>query len=182
MIQLEKVPKTHPLYQEIRNRHYVENHGCIGRQLHYFVRDAEGFNSLPIGIISGASAAWACKPRDEYFKIIHKTRAEQIQNIIDNVVFRLEKNEKNLATQILAQWRKQVVIDWEEQYGAKPLGFETFVDNSPDRQRYGTIYRADNWDYVGMTSGTARKFTGKKHEFESTTSKMIFCKWIKKHW
>ena len=36
-IRLERCKRTDPRYQEIRDRHYIPNHGCIGQQIHYLV-------------------------------------------------------------------------------------------------------------------------------------------------
>ena len=50
-ITLKICKRSDAEYQKIRDRHYVENHGCIGRQCHYLIYISE-FDS-PIGIISG---------------------------------------------------------------------------------------------------------------------------------
>ena len=36
-IRLEQCKRTDPRYKEIRDRHYIPNHGCIGQQIHYLV-------------------------------------------------------------------------------------------------------------------------------------------------
>ena len=51
-MELIKVKRTNPEYKEVRDRHYVPNHGCIGRQVHYNVLE----DNKMLGIISGASA------------------------------------------------------------------------------------------------------------------------------
>jgi hypothetical protein len=175
MVELIKVKRTDKDYQEIRDRHYVPNHGCIGRQLHYNILE----DGKTIGIISGASAIWASEYRDKYFKITKDNRKERINKIIDNVVFRLEDNVKNLGTQILSQWRKQVKEDWEKRYNDNVIGYETFIFGDG---RFGSMYKADNWDYAGMTKGNTKLH---KHgayngtERVTTNQKMIFCKLLK---
>lgn len=178
MIGLQLVSRSHKDYQDIRDRHYVENHGCIGRQLHYLVK----MDDKTIGIISGASAVWACKPRDDFFGINKDNRIKEIGKIINNVVFRLEYNQPNLGSQILSMWRKQVVIDWNKRYNDMPVGFETFVFGE---NRNGRMYRADNWKEVGITQGSAKY---KPHgaygvgERKITDKKIILCKKIKENW
>ena len=81
-MNLELVKRTNEDYVKIRNRHYVANHGCIGRQLHYNIIE----DNKIIGIISGASAIWASEHRDNYFVINSANRKERINKIIDNVV------------------------------------------------------------------------------------------------
>lgn len=174
MIELKQCSRTDAEYKNIRDRHYVENHGCIGRQVHYKIYRE---NEL-VGIITGASAVWACKPRDDFFGITKENRINVIANIICNTVFRLEVHEPNLGTQVLAKFRKQIVIDWQAKYGARPIGFETFIWGE---NRFGSMYKADNWVFVGMTSGSAKV---KHHgaygigERKQTDVKMIFCKKI----
>src|SRR5688572_1911059 len=102
-IELVLCKRSDVIYQSIRNRHYVENHGCIGRQLHYLVY----VNDAVAGIISGASPVWACSPRDRFFKIDKENRIQMVgRYIINNVVFRLEDSFPNLGTQVLSKWRK----------------------------------------------------------------------------
>jgi hypothetical protein len=175
VILLVMCKRTHPEYQEIRNRHYVENRGCHGQQLHYLIK----LNGETVGIISGASSVWAVKSRDEYFKLNKENKPKGLPSIINNVVFRLEKNEKNLATKVLAIWRKQIAKDWQERYNVIVHGFETFVVENDYRK--GTIYKADNWDFLGETAGSTKKHNGlaNKSERVATCKKLIFAKKIK---
>jgi hypothetical protein len=174
-IELVKCKRSNPIYQEIRDRHYVANHGCIGRQFHYLVY----LNGCVVGIISGASPVWACAPRDRFFEINKDTREKLVgHHIINNVVFRLEEKIPNLGTQVLSKWRKQIREDWKERYGDDILGFETFIFGE---NRTGAMYKADNWIYVGETQGNT-KF--KPHgaygvtERKQVEKKLIFCKRI----
>lgn len=173
--QLIPCKRTDPRYVEIRNRHYIENHGCIGRQKHYLVY----LDNMVVGIISGASAVWACSPRDNFFGINKDNRISIVgHTIINNVVFRLEESHPNFGTQILARWRKQITKDWKESYGDSAVGFETFIFGE---NRTGAMYKADNWTYVGETKGNT-KF--KPHgaygitERKEVEKKLIFCKLI----
>ena len=175
-ISLIRCKRTDPRYKEIRDRHYIPNHGAIGQQLHYLIM----MNDECIGIISGGAAVYAVKPRDEYFGITKENRHVALNGIINNTVFRLEKNIPNLGTQILSLWRKTVAKDWEERYNVKVAGFETFIiENS---RRKGAMYKADNWTYVGKTKGSAKAHSHgieNKSERVETEQKLIFCKWIK---
>ena len=46
-IELLRCKRTDDTYQEIRNRHYVENRGCHGQQLHYLIK----LDGVVVGII-----------------------------------------------------------------------------------------------------------------------------------
>jgi len=102
MIKLILCKRTNPVYQDIRNRHYIENRGTHGQQLHYLIIK----DDTTIGIISGASSVWSVKSRDEFFELTKENKPKGLPSIINNTVFRLELHEKNLATRILALWRK----------------------------------------------------------------------------
>lgn len=135
---------------------------------------------LIVGIISGASAVYAVRSRDEYFGITTDNRHQVLPAIIDNVVFRLEDHTKNLGTQVLSEWRKKVCVVWKRKYNVEPIGFETFV--IPTKTRQGAVYKADNWLEVGITAGSC-KFHLHGIEKEMTrqggVQKLIFCKKVK---
>lgn len=168
--------RTDPRYVEIRDRHYIPNHGCIGQQIHYLVF----LDDEVVGIISGASAVYAVKSRDDYFGLTKENKRPGLNSIINNAVFRLERNIKNLGSQILALWRRTIAKDWEEKYGVKVHGFETFIIGN--EVRFGALYKADNWDFVGNTAGSTKFHRGldKKAERTSTCTKMVFCKKVPK--
>lgn len=174
-IELVKCKRTNPDYQAIRDRHYVANHGCIGRQCHYLVY----VDSEIVGIISGASAVWACKPRDDFFGINKDNRREKINKVINNVVFRLEHSKKNLGTQILSKWRKRILIDWQDRYKDNVIGFETFIFGE---NRKGSMYKADNWLHCGETKGSAKCKPHGAYGIglrKPTDIKLVFCKELK---
>lgn len=181
MITLVENSRANYVFNDIRDRHYVTNKGCIGRQIHYLIFDNQDFGSKPIGIISGTASVYRCKPRDDYFQINKNNRHQKIQQIINNGIFRLEKREKNLASHILKLWRKQILKDWYKKYKAEIIGFETFVFGE---NRTGSIYKADNWNYVGMSKGAALITTGKgdmwtqKRIRKQVEPKLIYCKKI----
>ena len=175
MLRLLQCKKSDVEYNQIRDNHYVPNHGTVGRQLHYKIY----YNDMLCGVIVGASAVFACKPRDAFFHIDKENRIEKIGCIVCNTVFRLENNASNLGTQILSMWRKQVVLDWYKRYNVLPIGFETFIYGDG---RFGSMYKADNWEYCGITAGSAKcRPSGHgnfdtKHLRVDTCQKLVFCK------
>ena len=177
-IKLVLCLRSDPLYQEFRNKHYVSNRGCHGQQLHYLIY----IDGELKGIISGASAVYSVKARDDFFGITKEGRRAQLNSIINNVVFRLESAPKNAATQVLSLWRKQVACDWEFLYGVPVAGFETFVIEGSeddtgavctDKQRTGALYLADNWTALGLTAGSTKAHG--KGGMESTSSRRQVC-------
>lgn len=174
--RLVECKRTHPVYQEIRNRHYIPNNGAVGQQIHYLIYIDKNI----VGIISGGAATYAVKSRDDYFGITKDNRKVALNGIVDNTVFRLEENLPNLGTQVLAMWRKKIAVDWETRYGVKVCGFETFIVEEPYRK--GSMYKADNWDFVGYTCGSTKFHQSgiyKKFERIEVGKKLVFCKRIK---
>ena len=174
-IELLRCKRSCEEYQKIRDRHYIPNHGAIGQQLHYLIY----LDNEVVGIISGGASAYSVKCRDDYFGINSDNRQVSLNGIVDNTVFRLEKNLPNLGTQILKRWRKQVAIDWEKKYGVKVCGFETFIIENEHRK--GSMYKADNWDFVGYTQGSSKahdKGISNVHHRVESEKKLVFCKRI----
>lgn len=63
-ITLVQCKRTDSRYVDIRNRHYVANHGCIGQQIHYLIhRDKD-----VIGIISGSKCRMGGKIAGRVFR------------------------------------------------------------------------------------------------------------------
>jgi len=174
-IWLFQCKRSNSIYQAIRNRHYVENRGTHGQQIHYLIIK----NDEPIGIISGASAVWGVKSRDEFFGLTKENKPKGLPSIINNTVFHLELHEKNLATRVLAMWRKQIAMDWRALYGVEVHGFETFVVETDTRK--GTLYKADNWIYLGETKGSTKTHNGLENKSErlETSPKLIYAYKIK---
>jgi hypothetical protein len=157
--------------------------GCHGQQIHFLV----WYKGEIAGIISGASAVFATAPRDKFFKITKDNRTKVINGIVDNVVFRLINHERNLGSRVLSLWEKVSAEVWEELYGVKVFGFETFIVREglmcevvtkekdefgrnirevivvvdPEKNiRRGNMYKAANWNHVGKTSGSAKGHDG----------------------
>jgi hypothetical protein len=175
MVELEFCKRTDPRYQEIRDRHYVENNGTHGQQIHFIV----WYKGQVVGIISGASSVFAVKSRDDFFAIQKDMKTTHyLPAIVNNTVFRLEYHEKNLATKVLSKWRRVMADLWLQLYGVPVIGFETFVIEEDHRK--GALYKADNWTYVGETAGSTKSHKGLANPSvrKSTCSKLIFCRWV----
>lgn len=177
-VELEFCKRTDSRYKEIRDRHYIPNNGTHGQQIHFLIH----YKGEIVGIISGASSVYGVGARDNYFDIPKDKEIKQkyyLPAIINNVVFRLEYHEKNLATKVMSKFRKVVSELWENIYSVPVIGFETFVIETDSRK--GTLYKADNWNFVGYTKGSTKKHSkGLKNTATrvSTEEKMIYCRWV----
>lgn len=181
LLRLELVKRSNPLYQQFRSRHYIPDRGVVGQQLQYLVF----YGGEVVGIIGGASAVFTSKSRDEYwgFAKDKETKTRQLNSIINNNIFRLEYPAPNLATMVLARWRKHIQKDWEELYGVQVAGFETFVVEERlwnGKTRNGACYRADNWELLGITKGYGdTNVRGREHKNKALKAKkLIYCRRI----
>jgi hypothetical protein len=165
MIELVKVKQNHPQAREYITNHYIHPRGFIGRNVTYLiVVDGE-----TCGVIVGGSTSLHLPNRKEFFGECN------IQDIINNRLFRLEKNIPNLGTQVLKLWRKQVVIDWKIKYNSDAIGFETLVRPPLN----GAVYRADNWILGGMTKGyTCKVPHHRTRVWYKTEPRLVFYKRI----
>jgi hypothetical protein len=193
MIELEFCRRTDPRYVEMRDRHYIPNKGNHGQQLHFLIyRDG-----VHVGIISGGSCVWWVAGRDKFFGIPsdkEKRASLYLSSIVNNTVFRLEVSEPNLGTRILALWRRTMQQLWPEIYGVPIIGYETFIIEAKnhrdgDRQdRVGSMYKADNWTFVGETAGKTKTHSKAMGNTGLTGGalwtvaepKLVYCRWAKK--
>ena len=186
-LYLEFCRRTDARYQAIRKNHYVPDRGCHGQQIHFLI----WYRGKIVGIISGASAVFATYFRDKFFGMTPTNKKFCLNGIIDNLLFRIEYHEPNLATRILSLWRSAVTHAWEDLYEVKVFGFETFIDaerfGDPSNKRDGGLYKADNWHVLGMTRGSTKQHgkeglngaqIGKPSIRRSVPQKLVACRWV----
>ncbi len=151
-------------------------------------------SNIMVGVFALGSAFSKPKAIMEYMK----KHDLEFNNIANNIVFCLANQQnKNAGTTLLKLCRQDAIKWWYERYGDKLKAFQTFI--LPPRT--GAIYKADNWQQLGMTSGgktmTTRTLYGEereKHpeaeirtfksgeikyilrEFKETESKLIYMK------
>lgn len=186
---LEYCVRTDPRFVKIRRRHYVPDRGTMGQCISFLV----WFKGRLVGIMVGAAPVFGTKARDSFFGITSVNKKRGLNGIINNLLFRLECHEENLATRCMSLWRRAVSYVWTDLYEVQPFGFETFVDElRPDGKaiRNGGLYKADNWTYLGLTAGNT-KTHGKEgmagglaenggivHRRRRVPRKMLFCRWL----
>jgi len=166
---LQKVRKGNKIFASLYLEHYPKSKGIVGRQVNYLVWN----NNQIVGIIGGNSPPLNYKKFREYYKTEHE------KCFLNNNVFRIIRSKKNQATQVLKLFRNTIKEDYKEKYGNELIGLITFVEPP----RTGGIYKADNWDYLGMTQGitvTRRGDNDKwmNKEYSKGTKKHIFAKVI----
>ena len=112
--------------------------------------------------MSSATIAISC--RDKYIGWTKEQRIKNLGMLANNsrcCFIRDNITIKNAGSMVLKQLRLQGAKRWKDRYDQNLVLLETFVQ--PDREeeyqgqkiRNGSIYRADNWMEIGMTSGNS---------------------------
>ena len=133
--------------------HYLGFGGAVGENLQYVVREAQG---RPLACLVFAAAAWKCQARDQFIGWTSGQRQRHLGLVANNTRFLILPWVKvpDLGSWILGQVAGRIARDWQAKYGHPVVLLETFVE----RERFrGTVYRAANWQPVGMTAGRTRQ-------------------------
>jgi hypothetical protein len=133
--------------------HYLGHRGTVGENLQYTVTDATG--RLLACLLFG-SAAWKCRPRDEYIGWNAEQRSRKLHLLTNNTRFLILPSVRvpHLASWILGRVLHRLSSDWQQKYGHPIVLVETFVE----QQRFrGTSYQAANWIRLGRTTGRSRQ-------------------------
>jgi len=141
----------------VNNYHsYVPSESSVGRRIDFIIYDDDRFSVL--GMISAGSSVYP-PPKDMIKRMkVSKNEYKAIFNsVANNRKFCLIVKRKNLGTQVLKQFRKLLQVEWKKKYGDDLKYLVTFVGDGHN----GAMYKADNWEHVGYTSGLP------KHESSS---------------
>ena len=133
--------------------HYLGFRGTVGENLQYMMTDKTG--RLLACLLFG-SAAWKCRPRDQFIGWSPTARARHLLLVTNNTRFLILPFVRvpHLASRILGQILRRLSADWQKKYGHRIVLVETFVE----RERFaGTSYKAANWFRVGATTGRSRQ-------------------------
>lgn len=165
ILNLIKVKKSNKLFVKWYIEHYPKSKGIVGRQLNYLIYN----KSLPIGIISASSPPLNYKKFREFFNV-----SDDI-GFLNNSVFRIvnKQDDNNIGTKVLKIFRNKIKCDYKEFYNSDLLGLITFVE--PPRS--GSIYKADNWKFIGETQGISVRRKGKnwlQKQYIKSVKKLIF--------
>jgi hypothetical protein len=161
------------LYQDLmRQHHYLGALPKIGETLWYVAACRDEW----VALLSFSASAWKCTARDRWIGWDFRLQYGRLKLVVNNSRFLIvpDWHVPNLGSYILALCQKRLCKDWEETFGHPVVLLETFVD--PQRFR-GTVYKADNWVYVGDTKGFRRTTLG--YTATPQSPKMVFVKPLK---
>ena len=133
--------------------HYLGFGGAVGENLHYVVRDGQ---SRPLACLVFGAAAWQCQARDQFVGWTAGQRQQHLGWVANNTRFLILPwvRVPDLGSWILGQVAGRIARDWQAKYGHPVVLLETFVEQPRFR---GTVYRAANWQPVGVTTGRSRQ-------------------------
>jgi len=133
--------------------HYLGFGGAVGQNLQYIIRDGQ---QQPLACLVFGAAAWKCQDRDRFIGWSAEQRQKNLALVANNTRFLILPWVKvpHLGSWILGQVAGRIAQDWQAKYGQAVALLETFVE----RERFrGTVYRAANWQAVGVTTGRTRQ-------------------------
>jgi len=149
--QVRRTPHEKLFNSLISEYHYLGYTHPVGEHLKYMAFS----NSRPIACFAYGSAPWYIGVRDRFIGWSAETRKRNLHLIINNTRFLLLPWVKVslLGSHLLALSRRRVSMDWPRIYNHPVYLLETFVDTN---RFLGTCYKADNWIYVGKTTGRGK--------------------------
>ena len=141
----------------IEQYHYLGYTRPIGEHLKYIAYS----NDTPLACLSWSSAPWYIGVRDRYIGWSAEIRQKNLHLMIVNTRYLILPWVKipHLASHLLALSRRIVPKDWEKIYMHPIYYMETFVDTE---KFSGVCYKADNWQYIGLTTGRGKLSRTKK--------------------
>jgi hypothetical protein len=136
----------------LHHYHYLGVPLLVGEHLRYVAC----INGQVVACLAWASAAWRVRSRDEFIQWEESTKRKRLSFIANNTRYLILPwiQIKHLASKVLALNLKRLSDDWLSVYNHRVYLAETFVDQSRFK---GICYKASNWQYVGQTSGSAKK-------------------------
>jgi len=161
-----------PLHRQLMAaHHYLGYLPKIGQTLWYIATYHEQW----VGLLIFSAAAWKCAVRDQWigWDFHRQYDYDRLKLIANNSRFLIlpDWHRTNLGSKILSLCQKRLSEDWQKRFGHPLLLLETFVD--PQRFQ-GTVYRAANWSYLGLTRGYRRTRQG--YSTQSHSPKKVFVK------
>ena len=156
--------------------HYLGYLPKIGQTLWYTATYHEEW----VGLLNFSAAAWKCAVRDRWigWDFHRQYDYDRLKLIANNSRFLIlpDWHRPNLGSKILSLCQKRLSNDWQKRFGHPLLLLETFVDS---QRFHGTVYRAANWSYLGLTRGYRRTRQG--YSTQSQSPKKVFVKPLQKN-
>ena len=161
-------------YDELmQTHHYLGAARPIGESLRYVAL----WHHQWVALLGFSSAALKCAPRDQWIGWSYHHQFDRLHLLTNNSRFLIlpQWHYPNLASRVLSLCQRRIARDWQAVFDHPLLLLETFVD--PARFP-GTLYRATNWQPLGLTKGYRRM--GDRYQPDSSP-KRIFVYPLQRH-
>lgn len=136
----------------MQTHHYLGSSRPLGETLRYIAL----YQGQWIALISFSSAALKCAVRDQWIGWSYRHQFDRLNLVTNNSRFLILPpwHYPNVASRTLSLCQKRIAADWMATFQHPLLLLETFVDPAHFQ---GTLYKAANWQYLGMTQGYSRQ-------------------------
>tara|TARA_B100000287_G_scaffold397108_1_gene413345 strand:- start:344 stop:934 length:591 start_codon:yes stop_codon:yes gene_type:complete len=139
----------------IENHHsYVPSNSSVGRRIDWLIYHSEHTNVLgieePVGMIGIGSSVYP--PPKDLLSYVGMTKSEYKDNFnsfANNWRFCMTTPIPNAGSQVLKQLRFHAPLEWKKKYKNFLTHLLTFVGGGNN----GAVYKSDNWEMIGETSG-----------------------------
>lgn len=163
MLTFERVSTWHPLVLAQIREHYTGSRGAPpGKKMAWIVTQ----DGSPIAVLGLGEPAYKLAPR----RRLGLEDARPAPHTVSNWIFRrfdfdLPPERRVHGSEILELWHDIAARDWEEQYGWRPIHWETMVlPTAVQSPTPGAAYRRAGYRSLGWTTGrSARRPAGSTH-------------------
>lgn len=140
---------------QMAQHHYLGDLPKIGETLWYIAT----WRGQWLAQLSVSAAALKCGARDRWIGWDFRSQYDRLKLIANNSRFLILPQGRwpNVGSKVLSLLERRIVTDWQQHFGHPLLLLETFVDPS---RFYGGVYRAANWQELGLTRGYRRTREG----------------------
>ena len=156
------------------NEHYLGARMPSGNTVYQVICDETG-EWVAVALWCGAS--YRLDPRDVYIGWDMKKREERLGLVVQLARFALVRADPggNMASYAMGCALRGVCGHYHETYGYEPALAESFSD--PELHA-GTVYRATNWEKLGMTKGFTRDY--RDYYVPNGNPKVLWAAWLRK--
>lgn len=164
LVNPEDIERYNALMQ---SHHYLGSLRPIGETIRYIAI----WQNQWVALISFSSAALKCGVRDQWIGWSYRHQFDRTHLLTNNSRFLIlpQWHSPNLATRVLSLCQRRLPADWIARFKHPLLLLETFVD---PKHFQGTLYKAANWQLLGLTRGYSR-IAGGAYE-PNASPKMVF--------
>ena len=134
----------------VKNHSYVPTHRSVGRRIDWLIYDDNTFPSECLGMIGIGSSVYP--PPKDLLSYVGMTKSEYKDNFnsfANNWRFCMTTPIPNAGSQVLKQLRFHAPLEWKKKYKNFLTHLLTFVGGGNN----GAVYKSDNWEMIGETSG-----------------------------